>query len=150
MGSGGGGAFLAAGFLAAGLATGLGAGAAAGAAAGVVTATAAELAELAELRSQRDEMMSILEGYQGTVQKLSDEYSADACAWTSENRLLKTEVERLRREQPPRLSDQHWMGSLSVGYTRLLQEVEPLRRVKMYVPFANPLRSIVLRVADTT
>lgn len=78
---------------------GEGAGAAAGAAAGVVTATAAELAELAELRSQRDEMMSILEGYQGTVQKLSDEYSADACAWTSENRLLKTEVERLRRER---------------------------------------------------
>jgi len=78
---------------------GAGGGGGAGAAAGVVTATAAELAELAELRSQRDEMMSILEGYQGTVQKLSDEYSADACAWTSENRLLKTEVERLRRER---------------------------------------------------
>ena len=62
-----------------------------------VTSTAS--AEVAELRSQRDEMMSILEGYQGTIAKMSDEYSRDACAWTSENKLLKTEVERLRRER---------------------------------------------------
>lgn len=61
--------------------------------------TSAGAAELADLRSQRDEMMSILEGYQGTIQKMMDEHSADACAWTSENKLLKTEVERLRQER---------------------------------------------------
>ncbi len=64
-----------------------------------MAATAAEPAKVAELLSQRDEMMSILEGYQGTIAKMSDEYSRDACAWTSENKLLKTEVERLRRER---------------------------------------------------
>ncbi len=63
------------------------------------TATTAEVAKVTELLSQRDEMMSILEGYQGTIAKMSDEYSRDACAWTSENKLLKTEVERLRRER---------------------------------------------------
>ena len=62
-------------------------------------ATFAATSEVAELLSQRDEMMSILEGYQGTIAKMSDEYSRDACAWTSENKLLKTEVERLRRER---------------------------------------------------
>jgi chromosome segregation ATPase len=64
-----------------------------------VATTRAEEAKVAELLSQRDEMMSILEGYQGTIAKMSDEYSRDACAWTSENKLLKTEVERLRQER---------------------------------------------------
>lgn len=83
-----------------------------------------------ELEMEKEEATSLLESYQGSIAKLQDAYSKDTLTLKNENKLMETEVERLRKERQ-QIHDQ-----FSVLYNRkylpLKQEATALREsVKM-------------------
>lgn len=78
------------------------------------------------LEAQRDEAGAILKGYQGSIAKLQDDYSKDVVTWTTENTLMSTEVERLRKERQ-KIHDQFSVLYHS-KYLPLKEEVKKLRK----------------------
>ena len=81
--------------------------------------------KIAALEAQRDEAGAILEGYQGSIAKLQDDYSKDVVTWTTENTLMSTEVERLRKERQ-QIHDQFSVLYHS-KYLPLKEEIKGLR-----------------------
>ena len=82
-------------------------------------------AKVKALEAQRDEAGVILEGYQGSIAKLQDDYSKDVVTWTTENTLMSTEVDRLRKERQ-RIHDQ-FSVLYHKKYLPLKEEAENLR-----------------------
>lgn len=82
-------------------------------------------AKIAELEAHREEAGVILEGYQGSIAKLQDNYSKDVVTWTTENTLMSTEVERLRKERQ-KIHDQ-FSVLYNSKYLPLKEEVQKLR-----------------------
>lgn len=79
-----------------------------------------------DLEIEKEEATSMLESYQGSIAKLQDAYSKDTLTLKNENKLIETEVERLRKER------QQIHEQFSVLYNRkylpLKQEATALRQ----------------------
>lgn len=78
-----------------------------------------------ELEMEKEEATSLLESYQGSIAKLQDAYSKDTLTLKNENKLMETEVERLRKERQ-QIHDQ-FAVLYNRKYLPLKQEATALR-----------------------